>query len=44
MSIMSPQFLGRSFLADPMEAVGGDLGETPPRFEAARILAAIAVT
>ncbi|MCF6117118.1 hypothetical protein L2449_09350 [Mesorhizobium muleiense] len=30
---------GRSFLADPMEAVGRDLGETSPRFEAARILA-----
>lgn len=30
---------GRSFLADPMEAVGGDLGETPPGFQTARILA-----
>jgi hypothetical protein len=33
--------VGRSFLADPMEAVGGDFGETPPRFQAARILATV---
>ena len=31
--------VGSSFLADPMEAVGSDLGETPSRFQAARILA-----
>jgi hypothetical protein len=31
--------VGRSFLADPMEAVGGDLDETLSRFEALRILA-----
>ena len=31
--------LGISFLADPMEAVGGDLGETPSGFQAARVIA-----
>src|SRR5690606_29128390 len=31
--------VGGPFLADPMEAVGGDLGETPSRFQAARVLA-----
>src|SRR5687768_6723061 len=31
--------LGRSFLADPMEAVGSDLSETPSSFQAARVSA-----
>jgi hypothetical protein len=30
---------GQSFLADPMEAVGGDLSETPSRFQTARVIA-----
>ena len=30
--------LGRSFLTDPMEAVGDDLSETPSTFPAARVL------
>src|SRR5918994_5769884 len=31
--------LGRSFLADPMEAVGSDLGKTPSSLQAARVIA-----
>src|SRR2546421_8209704 len=31
--------LGRSFLADPMEAVGSDLSETPSSFQTARVIA-----
>ncbi|WP_202367731.1 hypothetical protein [Mesorhizobium sp. L-2-11] len=31
--------LGRSFLADPMEAVGSDLSETPSSFQTARVSA-----
>src|SRR5579872_5409265 len=31
--------LSPSFLADPVEAVGRDLGESPPRLQTARIVA-----
>ena len=31
--------VGRSFLADPMEAVGSDLSETPSSFQTARVIA-----
>src|SRR4030095_10877572 len=31
--------VGRSFLADPMEAVSSDLSETPSSFQTARVIA-----
>ena len=31
--------IGRSFLADPMKAVGSDLSETPSGFQTARVIA-----